>query len=277
MKRIFAIGFLLLSLSGLVAAQKTVVPIVQLNANDGEASNVWSYLLGGVDEKGKFVDAKTTFAKMNRSGKFSLFDFEKGRTGEFSIGEFKAGPGACEENYFAESEIGTATNFAVGAGAKWEVLPRKWQAASVTDAGYKKAVADVLRARGLSKSPVKIEKAVRVDLDGDGADEVLLLATHSIFNDSIGLPQRGNYSMLLMRKIVGGRVRNTIVGGHFLTKQADYYGGDFTLAGIADLNGDGKMELLVEISAYEEGWIKVFELNAGKMTEIKALSYYCGA
>lgn len=271
MKRVFGSSLLLLILTSVIAAQKSVVPIVHLNVNDAEAANSWSYLLGGVDENGKFVNAKTAFAKMKRDEKFSLFDFVKGRTGEFSLGEFKAGPGACEENYFSESEIKTATNFAVGAGANWEVLPRKWQAASLTDAVYKKAVADVLRARGLAKSPVKIEKAVRVDLDGDGADEVLLLATHLI-----GDYEPGSYSMLLMRKIVGGKVRNTLVGANFLTKKDEYYGGEYTLSGIADLNGDGKMEVMVEISAYEEGWIKVFEINAGKLTEIKALSYYCG-
>ena len=276
MKRIFSLSILLLSLTGIIAAQNSIVPIVHLNISETETSSGWSYLLGGV-ENGKFVDAKTTFAKMKRDQKFTLFDFVKGKTGDFSLGEFKAGPGACMENYFAESEITGATNFAVGTSASWEVLPRKWQAASVTNANYKKAVADVLRARGLSKSPVKIEKAVRVDLDGDGADEVLLLATHSVFNESIGNYQTGNYSMLLMRKTVGGKVRNTIIGGHFLTKKNDYYGGSFSLAGIADFNGDGKMEILVETSGYEEGWIRVYEINAGKMTEIKALSYYCGA
>jgi hypothetical protein len=277
MKRIFRLSLLLVSLTSIIAAQKTVVPIVHLNISENETASGWSYLLGGADENGKFVDAKTTFAKMKRDGKFSLYEFVKGATGEFSLGEFKAGPGACEENYFAESNITSATNFAVGAGASWKVLPRKWQTANAADDGYKKAVADVLRARGLAKSPVKIEKAVRVDLDDDGADEILLLAAHAAVFDLIGEKQSGSYSMLLMRKIVGGKVRDTIVGGNFLTKQEDYYGGDFSLAGIADFNGDGKMEVLVEISAYEEGWIKVFEIKGGKMMEIKALSYYCGA
>jgi hypothetical protein len=276
MKRIFGLSLLLLSLSGFIAAQKSVVPIAQLSVRSGERGSNWSYLLGGVDENGRFVDAKTTFAQMKRDGNFSLFDFVKGKTGEFSLGEFKAGPGACEENYFAESEVKTATNFAVGTGAKWKILPRKWRAAIVTNAVYKKAVTDVLRTRGLAKSPVKIKKAVRVDLDGDGADEVLLLATHSVFNTRMGQFQTGNYSMLLMQKTVGGKVRNTIIGGHFLTKKDDYFGGEFSLSGIADFNGDGKMEILVEISAYEEGSIKVFEIKGGKMTEVKALSYYCG-
>lgn len=277
MKRIFGGSLLIFGLTFFVAAQNAIVPIAQLDAGKDRTESVWSYLVGGVDANGRFVDAKTTFAAMNRSGKFSLFDFEKGRTGEISIGTFEAGPGACPENYFAQADIPFETNFAVGAGAKWEILPRKWKPASVSDAAYKKAVADVLRARGLAKSPVKINKAVRVDLDGDGADEVLLLAQHSVFNQKLGQTELGSYSMLLMRKIVGGKARNTLVDANFLTKKDDYFGGELTLSGIADFNGDGKMEILVEISGYEENAIKVFEMNAGKMTEIKALSYYCGA
>lgn len=275
MKRFFGISLILLSFTAYAAAQKTVVPIMQLTINEESSTSGWGSLLGGV-ENGRFLDAKTTFGKLKGAEKFSLFNFKTGAKGDFSLGAVKPGPGACEENYFTESEVNVAANFAVGANANWNVLPRKWQPADPADANYKKAVTGVLRARGLAKSPVKIEQAVRVDLDGDGADEILLVAKHYAEDATLN-PMTGNYSALMMRKTTGGKARNILVGGNFLTKKDDYFGGEYSIAGIADLNGDGRMEVLVIISGYEENWIEVFEIKAGMLTKIKALSYYCGA
>jgi hypothetical protein len=274
MKRIYLILCGLI-LAGTVAAQKTVVPIVQFDINEASSTSAWGSLLGGV-ENGKFLDAKTTFGKMKNDDKFSFFNFKSGRKGEFSLDAFREGPGACPENYFSESEINVVANFAVGANASWEVLPRKWQTASLTNANYKKAVADVLRQRGLAKSPVKIEQAVRVDLDGDGADEILLIANHDAKDASLN-SKTGSYSMFIVQKTSGGKVRNILLGGNFFTKRDVYYAGEYSISGIADFNGDGKMEVLVVISGYEEDWVKVFEMKGGSLIEIKALSYYCGA
>jgi hypothetical protein len=266
--------FSILFFAGAVAAQKTVVPIVRLTFNESDSKSGWGSLLGGV-ENGKYLDAKTTFRKMGKNDEFSLFSFKTGEKGKFSLGAIKAGPDACPETFYTESELGVPADFAVGANADWKILPRSVQTASLTDANYKNAVAAVLRVRGLAKSPVKIEQAVRVDLDGDGAEEVLLTAEHYA-EDASQNAKPGNYSVLMMRQITGGKVRNILVGGNFLTKKNVYYAGEYSIAGIADLNGDGKMEVLVVISGYEEDWVRVFEIKGGKMMEIKALSYYCG-
>ncbi len=266
---------ILLSFTVFAAAQKTVVPIMQFSIDEEATTSGWGSLLGGV-ENGKFLDAKTTFGKMKGTEKFSLFNFKTGAKGEFSLGAVEPGPGACPTNYFTDSEVDVAANFAVGANANWNILPRKWQSVNTEDANYKKAVADVLRVRGLAKIPVKLEQAVRVDLDGDGTEEVLLVAKHYV-EDATLTPTIGTYSALMMRKTTGGKARNILVGGNFLTKKDDYFGGKYTIAGIADFNGDGKMEVLVSIFGYEEHSIEVFEIKAGKLIQIKALSYYCGA
>jgi hypothetical protein len=276
MKRTLGIGLILLSFTFLTRAQKSVVPIVSLmpEKTDTGWSTNYGNLLGGV-ENGKFLDAKTTFGRLAGEMKFSLFNLESGKIGENSLGEIKTGPDACPENYFLQPQINVAPDFAVGTNANWEILPRQPKEASLTDANYKKAVADVLRRRGLPKSPVKIKQAVQVDLDGDGKTEVLLVANHYAQDASLNA-KTGNYSFLIIRQTIGGKAQNIFVGGNFLTTKDQYYEGEYTLSGIADLNGDGKMEIIVDISGYEENWTRVFEMKAGKPTEIKALSYYCG-
>jgi hypothetical protein len=275
MKKLLTL-FVLLIFALNISAQKTVVPIVSLSFDDSREDSVSDYgnLLGGV-ENGKFLDAKTTFSKFNGDTKFSLFKFKSGKVGEFSLGEIKTDSGACPENFYVQPEINAAANFAVGTNANWEILPRKLQIVSLNDANYKKAVADVLRLRGLPKSPVKIGSAYRIDLEGDGREEVILVANHYVEDASMNA-KAGSYSFIIIRKTIGGKVQNIFVGGNFLKKKTDYYDGNYSLSGIADLNGDGIMEIIVDVSGYEENWIKVFEMKTGKPTEIKALSYYCG-
>lgn len=266
---------ILLGLSIFAAAQKTVAPIVQMNPTGEGEPNDWSYLLGGV-ENGKYLDAKTTFGKMKKDEKFSLLSFEKGNLGESLIGEIKEGPGACLENYFIETPIKTPANLAVGSSAKWNVFPRKPQNIYLKGTTYQKSVADVLRERGLTKVPVNLKQTVLVDLDGDGTEEVLLVANRSA-KDAEESPSVGTYSVFVIRKIVGGKVQNIVVGANVLAKKSDYFDGNYTFSGVADLNGDGKLEIIAEVTGYEENSIKVFELKGGKISEIKALSYYCGA
>ncbi len=272
--QIFRASLILLSFSVFSAAQNSIVPIVSLSINDSDSTSSYGNLLGGV-ENGKWLNAKTTFGKLKGDEKFSLFNFESGKKGEFSLGAIKESPGVCPEIYEVEPQINTAANFAVGANANWEILPRPIKALSLTEESYKKAVADVLRLRGLPKSPAKIKQAVQVDLDGDGKSEVLLVANHYAEDASLNA-KVGNYSFLIIRKTIGGKTQNIFVGGNFLKKKSDYYDGEYELSGIADLNGDGKMEILVEIAGYEENWLKIYEMKAGKPSEIKALSYYCG-
>jgi hypothetical protein len=273
--RIIGISLILLSLSIFIAAQNKVVPIVSLSAEESNESRVTDYgnLLGGV-ENGKWLDAKTTFGKLKGDEKYSLFRFTTGKKGLFSLGEIKDGSGACPENYFVQPELTVSANLAIGTNADWMIVPRQPKSASLTDASYKKAVATVLRLRGL-KSPVKIKKAYRIDLDGDGREEVILVA-HYFAEDASQNAKVGNYSFVLIQKRASGKTQNLLVGGTFLRKKDDYYEGEYFLSGIADLNGDGKMELLVDVSGYEENWTKVYEMKAGKPAEIKALSYYCG-
>lgn len=259
-----------------VFANAQIVPIVSLAYDETREESITDYgkLLGG-SENGRFLDAKTTFARLKGDTKFSLFNFKSGRKGEFSLGAIKNDGDACPENYYLQPGLNVAADFALGTNAKWEVLPRQAQSASMTDANYKKAAADVLRLRGLPKSPVKIKQAVEIDLDNDGKMEVLLVA-HHYAEDASKNAKTGNYSFVIIRKTVGAKTQNIFVGGSFYRKQTDYYEGEYSLSGIADLNGDGKMEFIVDISGYEENWTKVYEMKAGKPVEIKALSYYCG-
>ncbi|MDQ3799514.1 MAG: hypothetical protein M3384_08695, partial [Acidobacteriota bacterium] len=89
--------------------------------------------------------------------------------------------------------------------------------------------------------------------------------------------QRGSYSFVLLRKIVSGKVRNIIVTGDFVTKNINFgVPGKFEISSIADLNGDGKLEIIIYGAYYEGNWIEAYEMKGDKPAGIEILNVSCG-
>jgi hypothetical protein len=68
--------------------------------------------------------------------------------------------------------------------APWNALPRKPRIADTTQQVYVDAVRDFLKTKGIEQPKVKIDNILRVDLDGDGEDEVLISATNYFTADN---------------------------------------------------------------------------------------------
>src|SRR5438128_642637 len=107
----------------------------------------------------------------------------------------------------------------IALAAPWNALPRKPQASDTTQQVYSDAVRDFLKTKGIEQPKVKIENILRVDLDGDGEDEVLINATNYFSKESV--PMRspaGSYSMVLLRRVGAGKVETQLVEGEFYPK-----------------------------------------------------------
>jgi hypothetical protein len=129
---------------------------------------------------------------------------------------------------------------------------------------------------------VKIEKIVRVDLDSDGEEEVLISATNYFSKDD-GAPMRspaGSYSMVILRRVVAGKVETQLVEGEFHPKAYASHDGSFNapnvykVIAVLDLDGDGKMEVVVASSYYEGGATTIYRCDPKKVEEL--LSVACG-
>lgn len=258
--------FLLSALT--VSAQAKVVPIIEMKVGG---------LLGGV-ENGKFIDAKTTAVKLKDEGKYTLYLFDGTNQSELKLKKPTPSQDVCEGFYNIELEENDYKmgGVALGEGYGWNPTPRLPQAFNLNDATYKKAVADVLRAKGIAKTIIKMTQAVRIDLEGDGQEEVLIAATH--YSGDIGSQaNRGDYSFVMLRKVVGGKVQTSVIAGDFITKKIDFGApSTYEISAIADLNGDGKMEIIMHSSYYEGSSTGVYQMKDGKPMEIKALSVGCG-
>jgi hypothetical protein len=248
------------------SAQTEIVPIVDLQVGG---------LLGGI-QNGKYVDAKTTFAQLKGKRKYSVYDaMQKVATLDIEV-EAPVRDEPCDDFYSANAELDDVPGIGIGGNPGWNLQPRAAQMVDLNNAIYLKAASDVLRAKGIINKAPKIREGYRVDLEGDGQKEVLLIVTS--YEEGIQpSAKKGDYSFILMRKIVGGKVQNIIVTGDFVTKKIDFGApSKYRISSIADLNGDGKLEIVIYGAYYEGNWIEAYEMKADKPADIKVLNISCG-
>jgi hypothetical protein len=207
-----------------------------------------------------------------------------------SLGEAKgAKPKPSEEEVCSDvltvSLSSTPENGVIALAAPWNALPRKVQILDATQQVYVDAAGDFLKTKGIDKPKVKIESILRVDLDGDGEEEVLISATNYFEKDE-GPPMRspaGSYSMVLLRRVVSGKVETQLVEGEFYPKAYQNGTGDdssfnapntYKVVAVLDLDGDGKMEVVVASQYYEGGATTIYRCDPKKIDAL--LSVACG-
>lgn len=165
----------------------------------------------------------------------------------------------------------------MGLTGAWNAMPRKSRDLNPDSAVFRAAVAEVLRAHGLTGVPVKVTRAIQVDLDGDGTDEAIICANHPRLMDARGGPavegtnghepltqgRKADYSFVMLRHQRGGRYVSEVLSGQFSPGRNDTP----TISEIGtplDLNGDGRMEIVIRWRYYEGGGVHVFEMKNGR-------------
>lgn len=166
----------------------------------------------------------------------------------------------------------------VSLAQKAKLFPRSIQ--KIQSPVYKKIVAQWLISHGLKNPKVEMPAVWRVDLDGDGTQEVLISALRH--HQKSGIPsniapdsQAGDYCLLLMRRVVGKSVQTVALANEIYQHQKTFNAPNVTeLEHVLDLDGDGKMEIVISSRYYEGGSFSVLEWNKGNLKEV--LGTGCG-
>lgn len=127
--------------------------------------------------------------------------------------------------------------------------------------GYEAETRRFLETHGVNVARARVTRVLRVDLDGDGTDEVLVEATNG---DIAYSASKGAYSLVLLRAVRGGRVVETA-----LEMLPNRPGGVMHLAqvrAVADLDGDGRMEVLTTISGIDTLGARLWGYRKGRAT-----------
>jgi len=140
---------------------------------------------------------------------------------------------------------------------------------------YRDAAVEVLSGHGIDDPNPQVSQAVRSDIDGDGAAEVVVVAER-ISDPTAWYAAAGDYSVVFLRRVVGGGVRTTeiavwIADPTTAAASAEVY----RVQSLADLNGDGRMEIVLGARFWESSSTMVHELRSdGTIPEV--LSVGCG-
>jgi hypothetical protein len=169
--------------------------------------------------------------------------------------------------------------------APWNPVPRRITALPLDSAPYLAIVAAELRKRGLTAAP-RLVQLLRTDLDGNGRDDILMVAAsdpvtfgESVMN-GIYANRAGQYSLVLVREALPGGVKTSVLGERIfkVAPLPDAFPEMLTqrIGAVADLNGDGSMEVLVDDHVHEGEGTAVWQSSAGKAVMTRVLEWGCG-
>jgi hypothetical protein len=174
----------------------------------------------------------------------------------------------CGEAYIG-TDFSLDTPYLVGVKQGWQVGYRAWRAIPVDTPVYYGAVADWLRSQGFGLPAVQINRIVLVDLENDGVDEVFINAAY--FKDASGhMAEQGDYSIILMRKLVGAEVVTVpVVAELYTNPTADQvFPYTYSLVNLLDLNQDGILDLVVEADRWEVNGALIYQVAGTKVVEV---------
>ncbi len=160
------------------------------------------------------------------------------------------------------SEIGEAqvAIFDSDGNKNMAILPKVLEIMNTDNAKYSKILATFLKAQKLGDAPVKIKQLIRTDLEGDGSDEVIINA----INTERGQDRKNEYSIVLIVRNVNGKQVVEAIQNEITLEDSDLPAAlwENTIAAIADVNGDGKMEIMMFGQFYHgQGWDLITDQN----------------
>lgn len=163
--------------------------------------------------------------------------------------------------------------YGVAISAPWELQPHLFE--SLTDDGtYAGFASELLSSRGLDVSDPIIKQLIRTDLEGDGVNEVIVVAEDVTPGF---LMEAGDYSIAFLRKVIEGEVQTAILGDTVVLDETGTFSGAYTVGGVADLNGDQKMEVILDAAFFEGFSVSVFEYVNDDLGPVLVLQTGCGS
>jgi hypothetical protein len=226
-------------------------------------------LIGGVQNQ-RWVRAGQFQKTFKSPGTFTLYTLQ-GRVGEVTL--HRNAESECQESWAGKTATDSQSGIAIQSPS-WNVMPRLPQRIDPKDPADVQVVGDILKGEGIPKPDVEITQAYKVDLDGDGKDETVIVANRYAqgLNELSGVANEtsaGDYTLVVIVKIIDGKSQNIILAhGVWLSGNQGPLPRANHLSAIADLNGDGVMELVFYDAYHEGSGSVVIQLKGSRATMV---------
>ena len=196
----------------------------------------YGYLIGGI-ENGKWIESEGATKSVKAGAKLTVYGVA-GAVGTAAVVKLDTQNEPCEDRPTVKLNPRKIKNGAIAFAAK-NPLPRKPQVAGVKDKKYVDVVREFLGERGLKDPVVQISQAVKIDIDGDGEDEVVISATHYKGGDEIpDEPAPNTYSFVMLARFSEGKTQNQLVAGEFYPEaKSEMPANKFEIAALLDTHG----------------------------------------
>jgi hypothetical protein len=234
--------------------------------------NAEGYIFGGV-RNNQWIDAATAYQALTSGQEVTVYT-NSALAGQSTI-TLMADPG--------EFDCGSAPQFDLNPGAAWMysiATTGFWQASlrqpslmDSTTSPYSDVLKQVLNDLGLADPMIQFLTLQRVDLEGDGTDEVVMTAYRQITGSGSTTVSSGDYSLVILRRVVGNEVINIpLVSDVYLHSASNTSPINYRVIGMLDLDADGVLEIVIQGTSQSELVIFVFDLTAPTYDPVLSLS-----
>jgi hypothetical protein len=157
----------------------------------------------------------------------------------------------------------------IGVCGNWNALPRVPKLENPKQPAYQTIIRGVLKQHGLPNAAVNIRKVVRIDLDGDGKDELIINATTSRQSYPDARPRQNDYSLVVLCKNINGKMVTIPVEEEYYQRNLEFAApNEYTLEAVLDTNGDGVMEIIIGWVYYDGIGKSIYEYKNSKMHRV---------
>jgi len=227
-------------------------------------ANTFFVLLGGI-QGSAWLTPQQTVAQFAGPSDYNVYtasgqSFQvEGHAMEFS---------APSQAYFIGTDVNLSAFGMFGVAPEWPVRQGTAQELSVAIEVYQDTVMDWVKGQGISEPILGTLHIFRIDLEGDGVDEIFISCTYLA-----GIPQStlaGDYSIVLMRKVVGGEVLTVpLVADIYHSKQVELtFPTTYSIASFLDLNGDGILEVVIDFERWEGFGALIYQIDGQNVTKV---------
>jgi hypothetical protein len=226
--------------------------------------NTFFLLLGGVSSDG-WLAPDASVAHYSGEATYSLHNMEHAAK-YFLWGQAPHYSVICQ-TYSIGTEVELEEGGFVATLDGWTVTKRAVTELAADSEFYQQATLEWLAAQGVQNPQLGDLQIFRVDLEGDGLDEIFISATRL---ESQHTTQSGHYSVVLMRKVVGNEVVTVLVAGDVYDsrEQEMTFPLTYTPANFIDLNQDGILEVVVEFRGWEKFGASVHQVEGQEVRQV---------